>query len=268
MMQQKKNFANIIMVSKDSIALTKEDGSLEVTLSDKLNFYDIVKMNIAVLKDTSLLLCYRNTKEAKLDISITVNPHIHFSFFEIKKSRNTKIQTKYFLYENTNTEIEKFYDGEEMRELDLFYLNGEKAELSSKVRGILKDTSAIDMMVYHHFPNTRSSIENKFVTIKKGRVKLNVTTMIYNKIKGCIAKQNNFILKENEEISTVQPILLIEEEEVEASHSAHIASMDSNLLYYMKTRGLDEKTAKKLYTKGFLRGDFYDIDEYMKKYWR
>lgn len=268
MMQQKKNFANIIMVSKDSIVLTQEDGSLEVTLSDKLDFYDIVKMHIAVLKDTSLLLCYRNAKEVKLDISITVHPYSHFSFFETKKSQNTKIQTKYFLEENTSTEIEKFYDGSAMRELDLFYLNGEKAEISSKVRGILKDTSTIDMMVYHNFPNTKSNIENKFVTLKKGMVKLNVTTMIYNKMKDCIAKQNNFILKENDEVATIQPILLIEEEEVEASHSAHIASLDSTLLYYMKTRGLDEKTAKKLYMKGFLKGDFYNIDEYITKYWR
>lgn len=268
MMRQEKSFSNIIMVSKDSVLLKKEDGALEVTLSDKLDFYDIVKMNIEVKKDTSLLICYQKSKEAKLDINITVNPSIHFSLFEIKKAKNTKIQTKYFLYENTNTQISKFYDGSEIRELNLFYLNGEGAEVTSSIKGILTSSSTLDIMAYHNFPNTKSKIANKFVTIQKGLLRLNVTTMIYNKIKGCISSQENFILKENKENSTIKPILLIEENDVEASHSAHIMSIPLDILYYMKTRGLSEEGAKKMYIKGFLEGDFYNIDEIMTKYWR
>ncbi len=268
MMQQKKDFSNIIMVSKDSIVLKKEDGALEIALSDKLDFYDIVKMNIEVLKDTSLLICYSKSKEIKIDIRVTVNPHVSFSLFEEKKAKNTKIQTKFFLYENTNTHVSKFYDGGWTRELTLFYLNGEGAQIHSSVKGIFKNTSTLDLLVYHHFPKTKSQIENKLVTIEKGMVKLHVTTMIYNKIKGCVAKQNSTIIKQNEKESIIKPILLIEENDVEASHSAIMGTVDSQMLYYMKTRGFTEAQAKKLYMKGFLKGDFYNIDAYIKKYWR
>jgi Fe-S cluster assembly scaffold protein SufB len=155
-----------------------------------------------------------------------------------------------------------------MKELDIFYLNGNGAYITSTIKGILTGDSSIDMIIYHNYPNTKSNIENKLVTVKDGKVKLNVTTIVYNKIKNCNVNQSNFILKENNLDSTIKPILLIEENEVEASHSAHISSIDPNQLYYIESRGIKEYDAKKLYIKGFLKGDFYNIENNIEKYWR
>ncbi len=268
MMRQVQGVENIIMVSKDGVFLEKEDRALEVTLSDKLDFYDIVKMNIEVKQDTSLRICYKKSKEIKLDVSIIVNPNVTFHMQEIKEAKNTKIQTKYCIYEQANVFVQKFYDASFVKELDLFYLNGVGASIHSTMRGIIKGKSELDMMVYHNYPTTESDIENKLVTIEKGCVRLHVATLIYNKMRSCKANQSNFILKENRENSTIKPILLIEENDVEASHSGHISSVDAETLYYMYTRGIKEHEAKKLYIKGFLKGDFYNIDEIMKKYWR
>ncbi len=268
MMRQKQAIGNIIMVSKDGIFLKKEDQALEVSLSDKLDFYDIVKMKIEVLKDTSLQICYSNSKEIKLDITIVVQAGVTFRLQEIKTAKNTKIQTKYSILERAKVLVEKFYDTSFLRELDLFSLNGVGATIDVRTRGIIKDKSVLDRVVYHNYPRTESNIDNRLVTMQKGLLKLYVTTIVYPKIRGCKANQNNQILKENKENSVIKPILLIEENDIEASHNAHIASIDKDTLYYFYTRGIDEKTARKIYIKGFLKGDFYNIDKYMTKYWR
>ncbi len=268
MMRQVQEALNIIMVSKEGIFLKKEDQALEVSLSDKLDFYDIVKMNIEVKKDTSLQICYRNSREIKLDITIVVQPHVTFHLQEMKTAKNTKIQTQYSIFERANVYIHKFFDTSFVREHDVFYLNGYGATVDVSTKGILKEKSTLDMMVYHNFPATNSTIDNQLITIQKGLLKLYVTTIVYPKMRGCKANQNNRILKENKENSMIQPILLIEENDIEASHNAYIAPIDKEMLYYFYTRGLDEKTAKKIYMKGFLKGDFYNADKYIKKYWR
>ena len=268
MMRQVQEVLNIIRVSKDSVFLEKEDQSLEVSLSDKLDFYDIVKMHIEVVKDTTLQICYSNSKEIKLDISIVVQPNVTFHLFEVKGAKNTKIQTRYSIFEGAKVIVQKFYDASFVRELDLFYLNGVGAMVDVCTKGIIKDKSTLNMMVYHNYPTTESNINNQLVTIQKGLMKLYVTTIIYPKMRGCKANQNNRILKENKENSMIKPILLVEENDIEASHNAHIASIDKETLYYFYTRGIDIKTAKKIYIQGFLKGDFYNINRYMKKYWR
>lgn len=259
---------NIIVVGKDQVILEKEDRCLEVTLSDKLDFYDIVKMNIEVKKDTSLLIFYKEEKDIKLDISINVAANTNFNLKEIKESLDSKIQVKYYIYENSKVEVEKFYDTNFIKELNIAYLNGVGASINAYTKGIIKDNSKLDILVYHNYPKTNSNIENKFVTIKEGTIKLNVTTMIYNKIKKCIANQNNHIVNQNKLSSTITPNLLIEENDVEASHSANISEFDPEILYYMNTRGIKKEDALKMLIEGFLKVDFFDISEYIKKYWR
>jgi len=87
MSHKKIDFKNIIKVNGDEITLQKEDNALTVTLSDKLDFYDIIKMNIEVEKDTSLLIEYKGKKEVKLDISIIVKPNVTLQVYE-KKEEN------------------------------------------------------------------------------------------------------------------------------------------------------------------------------------
>lgn len=48
------------------------------------------------------------------------------------------------------------------------------------------------------------------------------------------------------------PILLIDEYEVMAGHAASIGQIDQEQLYYLMSRGIDEKTAMKLAIRGFL----------------
>lgn len=268
MSHKKINFKNIIKVNGDEITLQKEDNALTVTLSDKLDFYDIIKMNIEVEKDTSLLIEYKGKKEVKLDICINVKPNVYFSIYEKKEEDISKIQMKYYIYDNAKVNVEKFYDIKEMKELNIVYLNGVGASYKSSIKGIIKGQTKLDVLMYHNYPKTNSDVEHKFVTIKDGLIKLNVTSMVYHNRKNCIVNQSNHILNENSSKSYIKPNLLIEENDIEASHSANIAPFDYEKIFFMQSRGLDELTVKKILLKGFLNTNLIEIEKYINKYWR
>ena len=48
------------------------------------------------------------------------------------------------------------------------------------------------------------------------------------------------------------PILLIDENEVQAGHAASISRVDQEQLYYLMSRGIDKNQAEKLIIHGFL----------------
>jgi len=50
-----------------------------------------------------------------------------------------------------------------------------------------------------------------------------------------------------------RPELQIYSDDIKCSHGSTIGSIDENALYYMQSRGLDIKTAKKIFMQGFLK---------------
>lgn len=57
------------------------------------------------------------------------------------------------------------------------------------------------------------------------------------------------------------PSLEIEADDVKAGHSASIGNLDQDVLFYLKSRGLNEETAKDLMIKGFIQADIAKIDD-------
>lgn len=259
---------NIIKVNKDDIYMEKEDKSLKVTLSDKLDFYDIMKMNIDVLKDTSLFISYKGKDEIKLDISITLAPNVTLKLYELKESKTAKIQEKFYIYDNAKVENEKFINMDSLKELNIIYLNGVASSYESNQSGFIKGKSKLDVLSYHNYPKTSSFLNHNFVTIEEGEMKLNVTSMVYKNRKKSILKQNNQILNQNNSNSYIKPNLLIEENDIEASHSANIEPFDERKIFYMQTRGINKKEAEMLLLEDFLKSNIVDTTKYIKKYWR
>lgn len=262
------NIMNIIKVSKDDIYMEKEDGNLKVSLSDKLDFYDIMKLNIDVLKDTSLFISYKGKDEIKLDISITLAPNVTLTLTELKESKQAKIQEKFFLYDNAKVINEKFINTNSLKELNIVYLNGVGSSYESKQTGFIKGKSKLDVLAYHNYPKTSSFLKHNFVTIEEGEMKLNVTSMVYKNRKKSILKQSNQILNQNNSASYIKPNLLIEENDIEASHSANIEPFNQQSIFYMQTRGINKKDAEMLLLEDFLENNIVDTRKYIKKYWR
>ena len=260
---------NKIIVNDDLVEL-KTNSSLSIEVYERQEVFDITKLKIQVLKNTDLIIEYNSLEKSKIDIEINIEKNINFKLFEIKEGNDVKVQYKYNLDDYSNVLVNKFYDVNILKELDIIYLNGESSEINYNFNTISKDKQNIDIIVYHLNKNTISNLSNKAVSILNGQTTFNITGSVYNNITDCIINQNNRIINLNEKKSTINPILLIDENDVEANHAALIGKFSDEEMFYLMSRGISEEKALNLLIKGFLHLNVNNkkIDEIIDKYWR
>lgn len=242
---------NKIKVSNQEISFLEEDKKIEITYVKRTSTFDIPKLQIIILEDTDLEIDYIENLD-KLEIEIHVNKSAHSNILEIRKNNQLKVQYKYYLEEYSELNIQKFYLCNKIKELDIVYLDGENAKINYILKTVAKDTQRYDVFVYHNNANTTSNIKHHGVTLKNGNITLNVTGSVYEGIKNCELNQNNRILSFNQKKSIIQPILLIEDKDIIANHSAYIGNVDKEALFYLMSRGIAFKDATILLAKGFL----------------
>lgn len=262
---------NKIRVINEQVLFEESDELIEVTLSDKLDIFDIIKLQIKVLKDTDIEIYYENEKESKLDVLINVNDDVNCNLYELKKENDVKIQYKYYLGARSNLQVHKFYNCNIVKELDIIELNGEYANIEYKFHTISTNTQKYDLVVYHNSRCTKSNIINKGVNIEDGSLVFNITGVVYNGIVDCVLNQNNRIITMNDNKCNINPNLLIEENDVEANHAALIGKFNENEIFYLMSRGIKREDAVRLLTKGFLTDETVfndDIQNIIDTYWR
>jgi len=106
--------------------------------------------------------------------------------------------------------------------------------------------------VDHLVPNTRSSEDYRGIADQRGRVVFNGKVRVHKKAIGTDAQQSsrNLLLAPRAEIDT-KPELEIYADDVKCAHGATVGQLDANALFYLRSRGLDEKQARALLTQAF-----------------
>ena len=226
---------NKIIVNNDLVEL-QTNSLLNIDVYERQDIFDVTKIKINVLKDTSLMIEYNSNEKSKIDIEINIKKDVHFNLFELKEGNEIKVQYKYNLEEYSNVLVNKFYDVTILKELDIINLNGELSEINYNFNTISKDKQNIDIVVYHNHKNTISNLNNKAVNILDGSTTFNITGSVYNTITDCIINQNNRIINLNDKKCVINPILLIDENDVEANHSALIGKFSKEELFYLMSR--------------------------------
>lgn len=116
---------------------------------------------------------------------------------------------------------------------------------------------------YHLFNNESEStieIDNNVVCLKDADLSLNVVGKIVKGAKRSKCFQKSRCLTfENPKKAKVLPVLEIDENDVEASHSLSSGTIDEEVLFYMNSRGLNKKQALLLLIVSYLmpNEDFY-----------
>ena len=266
---------NKIKIANDIIIDKNVDDSVEVILLEKNDFFNVNSVKIKVVKDTNLEIEYNNDEDVKIDIFINVLEGINFNLFEYRSGCKTKIQYKYYLEENSTSLINKFYNSDSIQELDIINLNGVGARIDYHFKTISTGPQKYDLMIYHNYANTISNIINNGVNINDGGLVFNITSVVLNGKKNCIINQINRIITLNDNKCEINPNLLIEENEVEANHSALIGRFSDEEMFYLQSRGINERLALSLLIKGFLINELTIDEEKISKlsqvidsYWR
>ena len=262
---------NKIIINEDNIT-KKLDNSIQVDLKTKTSFLDVKPLYIKIFENTNLQIEYTSTDETKLEIYINVLPNVKANIYELKTSGSYKLQYKYYLEENSELNIFKFNDVQNIKEMTIVNLNGIKSKFTYNLKTISKNYEKYDLMVYHNAGQSESLINNIGVNVLEGRLGFNVSGFVPNDIKKCTLNQNNRIINLTNNECIIKPNLFIDEEDVIANHSALIGKFNDEELFYLMSRGIDKKEAENLLVKGLLlkNMDIYkeEIEKRINTYWR
>lgn len=262
---------NKIQIIESEVVLEQLDEALKIQIDQPKTDFDVLNLKMTVKESTSLELHFKSLKDVKVDVSIHIDDNTSFTLSEIRESSKMKVQYQYELGSYSNVDVIKFYDCDELKELDLIQLNGEYASIHHQIKTIAKKPQRLDLVVYHNAGNTNSDVVNQGVSIEDGNIQLQVTGVVYQGIKGCSLNQNNRIITMNENKCNINPILLIEENDVVANHAAYIGKFNEEQIFYLMSRGIPEPQAFQLLIKGFLLDSVKDTEytkKIIEKYWR
>lgn len=116
-----------------------------------------------------------------------------------------------------------------------------------------RQIQGIDTRVTNYGSHSIGHILQHGVILERGTLTFNGIGHIHKGAKGADAQQESRVLMLSDQArSDANPILLIEENEVTAGHAASIGQVDPEDMYYLMSRGIDQKTAERLVIRGFL----------------
>ena len=223
----------------------------------------IKKLNIKVLDNTKIKIIIQ--KDIKLDMTIEIEKGIVCDILEIKESLKLKIQNKYIIKSGSVLNITKLNSVDIIFERSVFNLKG---NLNLILKTVSNNNEKYDITVNHLDSNTNSNIITHGVN--ENKLEFNVTTVINKGNKNCVANQTNRIINCNDNYSVIRPILLIDELDCYASHSALIGDFKDDEYFYIERLGIIKENAKKLLLEGFILSNCSykkDLIKLYNKYW-
>ena len=145
-------------------------------------------------------------------------------------------------------------DGQLVRQDVRAHLGGSNAEVALNGLVVLDGEQVADnhTWVHHAVPHTRSDERYRNVLDGKARGVFMGRVIVAEGAKGTDAQQNNanLLLSNDAQVNTL-PQLEIYNDDVKASHGATLGQLDEDGLFYLRSRGIDEATARGLLTFAF-----------------
>lgn len=137
---------------------------------------------------------------------------------------------------------------------------GAQASLHSAV--IARTVKELIVDCVHQAPQTEGNMENYGIILKGGSYRMEATGQILRGARGAKSHQASRALTFDEkQTATILPKLLIDENEVEASHATSLGQMDEDQMMYLQSRGLSRDQAVMLVTAGYLMPIAQIIDD-------
>ena len=131
---------------------------------------------------------------------------------------------------------------------------------------LASNDSSNKIEVKHLSSYTNSFLKNHGFSLNGSKVVFDVASYVPKEASGCIAKQDNKIIQEENSLSQINPNLYIDNYDVEASHSAYVGEFKEDEIFYLMSRGIRLEDAKFLLLKSFLVGGMYLNSDMIHKY--
>lgn len=231
---------NLSLTEKLEVEIESKENSKIIALIQYSDKAGTVKISTKVGKDSNLTVLYWNGSNQTIKVEEAV------SIF-----RNGIYKVAYG----------ELSDGIIEREANYYLLEpGSELEVSSAT--ICQSKKHFYQTAHHVVGDTKVNLENYGIALKHADYYLRVIGKIEKGSKKSESYQTSRVLTFDEDQKTVVlPELLIDENDVKASHAMTIGQMDENQMYYLQSRGLSENEAMQLVTLGYLQPIAQIIDD-------
>lgn len=250
------------------------DDTLTFNYNVSDTFFSVNNLEIECLRNTELSIYYLNNTEQKINVIVNCLDGVCADIFEKYDGGILKIRNNYNLGIKSKLNLQKFYDVKEIKQFDMINLDGEKAEINYILKTISTGEERYNLLINHNAQYTISNVINNSVNINDGKVIFDVNGIVKKGMVGSILNQNNRIVTLNQNKCQINPNLLIDENDINANHSAFVGKFKDDELFYLQSRGINYNAALKLLIKGFLFSNlqlndktYEELDLIIKKYW-
>lgn len=241
----------------------KGDSSLpifDITSNDNISLFipsnsniKKITLNIKGSGQVSILeTCENNIIDHEINIFDNAKVHHSIAFF---KDNN---EAKYAVNMEKNTEYQgalaDFSKGNNILDF-VCNLNGEYAKSNWNLACLAceNDVKKMSVSFFHNAKHTYAKMENYGVCEDEGSIEFLGTSSINKGAKSSATHQNAKIMVFDPKCKAkANPVLCIDENDVEASHAAVVGQINEDHIFYLTSRGIEEETAKKLITLGYL----------------
>lgn len=213
--------------------------------------------NLVIEEDTELVFNFNDTSR---DIYIVVEDNICLNIVDISFNTSNKINI------TLKNDSRVIYNKFSINSGDYIYtlLDGEYSNVVINNSVVNNDDTKMKFVIEHNNTNTSSNLSNHGVNNSSGTLYFNVDSKINRSASLACADQENKIINLVTGDSKILPNLLVDNYDVSASHSAYISDFDKESMFYLKSRGISEKDARRLLLEGFLIGNL-NVDDETKK---
>lgn len=226
-----------------------------VTLNPGANRLALVQdTTLSTLPDTrhSLILEVNGDLNAALNVSLAKGSTL--DMFCFNTAQTLQLNEHYILGQDAvlNLSYGDLTVGDTLRNVQVdLAQQGSAVQLNSAT--LITKNTELNYTFSHKARFTRGDMNNFAVMAKDGNLNLKAVGHIEKTGAGSETHQSTRVLNlEGSKKAAVYPHLIIDNNDVQASHAESTGQMDEDHLYYLQSRGLNEGQAIRLLVKGYL----------------
>lgn len=214
---------------------------------------DDISLDFNIVSNANMFV--KIEKVNKLFINVNVLDNIESTIFFWNETDNLiYIKENYILNDNSrlNFGFGECNDADSNIDINID-LNGVNSFANVASASLVRKNKNYNIKVVNNNIDTIAQIKNHAVVLNNGKLMIDAVGKINNGAHRSESHQESrAICFEEGSNATILPELLIDENDVKASHAMSIGRMDENQLYYMMSRGLDNKECTALISLGYL----------------
>lgn len=244
------------IINTQEIVIDKDALSFEIDAKED------IKLSLKCVSDASVFFSIINASNLEIEMEVINGSNVSL-FFSNDSDNDVDIKENYSVNKDSKLSVSysEFNDITAKRYTSIKLLE-EGAEGTINSASLVNSKKDFRFIVENVAANTFGKLNNYAVVLKEGRLMIDAIGKIDKGARGSESHQTSRALSfADGQKTTILPELLIDENDVKASHAMSIGRMDDDQLYYLMSRGLSVEDCTSLVSAGYLYPIFESIKD-------